>query len=112
MPGFGGLTSDPPPLEFQVAEPGKLQGRLVDAGLVDVNLETISKSLQFESGRELWDWVTNCNPIGARLVADLSDEEGVAVRESLESVLDERRDWDGPAILTNTIHIATGSLSR
>ena len=67
VPDFGGLPSDPPPLEFQVADPTKLGEKLAEAGLHDVEVETVTESLRFESGSQLWDWLTNSNPIWRRV---------------------------------------------
>ena len=36
VPDFAGVPDDPPPLEFQVADPEVLRQRLIDAGLKDV----------------------------------------------------------------------------
>ena len=38
-PEFPGLPDDPPPLEFQVSDPGVLRRRLTEAGLKDVHVE-------------------------------------------------------------------------
>lgn len=108
VPGFGGLPSDPPPLEFQVADPRKLSERLEEAGLGEVTVETITETLSFRSGSELWDWVVNSNPIGAGLVADLSEEQKAGVREALEALIRARAGDDETAVLTNPVHIGIG----
>lgn len=108
VPGFTGLPDDPPPLPFQVADPARLRDELVAAGLADVRVETIVETLRFGSGRAMWDWVVNSNPIGAALVADLTPGQGEQVRAALDRTLRERAGGDGPAALTNPINIATG----
>lgn len=109
VPGFTGLPLDPPPLPFQVADPEKLRQALTDAGLEDVRVETITGTLEFESGTHMWDWVVNSNPIGAMLVADLNGEQRAEVRERLDGMLRERSGGSGPAVLTNQIHVGIGT---
>jgi ubiquinone/menaquinone biosynthesis C-methylase UbiE len=109
VPGFAGIPMDPPPLPFQVADPETLRRRLAGAGLTDVRVETITETLEFVSGRQMWDWVTNSNPIGAMLVADTTPEQGAHVREALDEMLRERSGGDGPAVLTNPINIGIGT---
>ena len=69
VPGFPGLSSDPPPLEFQVADPEQLRQRLAEADLHDIRVEPGTERLEFESGQQMWDWVTNSNPIAQMLIA-------------------------------------------
>ena len=56
----------------------------------------------------MWDWVTNSNPIGAMLVADLTGEQGAVVRRELDGMLRTRARGGGPALLTNPINIGVG----
>jgi ubiquinone/menaquinone biosynthesis C-methylase UbiE len=109
VPGFAGLPSDPPPLPFQVADPDKLRQELAGAGLRDVRVETITETLAFRSGIGLWDWVVNSNPIGAHLVADLTDEQSAVVQKALEGMIRERAGGSGPATLNNPVHIGVGT---
>ncbi len=109
VPGFTGIPTDPPPLPFQVADPDILRRRLAGAGLTDVRVETITETLEFVSGRQMWDWVVNSNPIGAMLVADTTPEQGDRVRQALDEMLRERSGGDGPAVLTNPINIGIGT---
>ena len=109
VPDFVGLPDDPPPLPFQVSDPEKLHGALVDAGLTGVSVETIVETLSFESGARMWDWVTNSNPIGRMLVADLSEPQRTDVRRRLDGMLRERAGGGGAARLTNPINIGIGT---
>jgi ubiquinone/menaquinone biosynthesis C-methylase UbiE len=109
VPGFAGLPMDPPPLPFQVADPERLREALADAGLSDVRVETANHRLAFESGPEMWDWVTASNPIGADLVADLSEEDETAAQRALDGMLRERSGGGEPAVLNNTVNIGTGT---
>jgi SAM-dependent methyltransferase len=107
-PGFIGLPADPPPLPFQVADPAKLHRELASAGLKDVRVETVTEKLEFRSGQQMWDWVTNSNPVGRMLVAHLTYDQGFEVRGVLDGMLRERSGGSGPAVLTNPAHIGVG----
>jgi len=108
VPGFTGLPPAPPPLPFQVADPAKLRQALANAGLKDIEVETTTEKLEFASGQQMWNWVTNSNPIGAKLVADLTGEQKAIVQQALETMLRERAAGPGPAILTSQVHIGIG----
>jgi ubiquinone/menaquinone biosynthesis C-methylase UbiE len=109
VPGFTGPPLDPPPLPFQVADAEKLRLALAGAGLKDIRVETVSQQMKFASGKALWDWVVNSNPIGAMLVADLTEAHEAAVQRALDGMLRERAGGSGPAILTDPNHIGIGT---
>jgi ubiquinone/menaquinone biosynthesis C-methylase UbiE len=109
VPGFTGPPLDPPPLPFQVADAEKLRLALAGAGLKDIRVETVTQQMEFASGKALWDWVVNSNPIGAMLVADLTEAHEAAVQQALDGMLRERAGGSGPAILTDPNHIGIGT---
>lgn len=109
VPEFPGLPAGGPPLPFQVANPEKLHQELADAGLKDVHVETATWTMEFESAAHLWGMMTNSNPIGAMLVANLTEEQRVAVRQNLDGMLRERAGGNGPAVLTNPVNIGVGT---
>ena len=109
VPDFEGLPLDPTPLPFQVSDPQKLRQRLRDAGLANVRVETVAEELEFQSGRQLWDWLMNSNPISGALVADTTEEQRAAAREVLDEMLRDRSDGSGSAILSNPVHIGIGT---
>jgi ubiquinone/menaquinone biosynthesis C-methylase UbiE len=108
-PDFAGVPMNPPPLEFQVADPEILRQRLAAAGLKDVTVETVTEKLEFRSGQHMWDWVMNGNPIAGMLVAHLSEEQKADVRRVLDGMLRERSGGNGAAVLTNPVHIGIGT---
>jgi ubiquinone/menaquinone biosynthesis C-methylase UbiE len=108
VPDFPGLPDDPPPLEFQLADPAVLRERLRAAGLKDVRVEPSAERVTFRSGQELWDWVLHGNPIPGMLVAELSDEQRATLRAVLDGMLRERSGADGLAIIVNRVHIGIG----
>ena len=107
-PGFPGLPDDPPPLEFQVADPDIFRRRLNDAGLTNVDVERTAERPAFTSGQEIWDWVLFSNPISGLVVADLSEDERARVRQVLDGMLRERSDANGRAVLSNAVNIGVG----
>lgn len=109
VPGFPGLPSDPPPLEFQVADPEMLRRRLAEADLHDIRVEPGTERLEFESGQQMWDWVTNSNPIAQMLIADLTETQRADVRQALDDMFRERSGRNGPAALTGPVHIGIGT---
>jgi ubiquinone/menaquinone biosynthesis C-methylase UbiE len=109
VPGFTGLPNDPPPLPFQVSDPVVLRQRLADAGLTDIRVEQGAEELEFQTGQQLWNWVTNSNPIAVGLISDLTDEQRDSVIRTLDGMLRERAGGDGTATLTNPVHIGIGT---
>lgn len=87
---FPGLQDDPPPLEFQVADPDVFRQRLTDAGLKDVRVERTAERPVFTSVQAMWDWVLYGNPIPGMLVADLSEDQRTSLRQALDSMVRER----------------------
>ena len=90
VPGFSGPPMDPPPPPFQVADPDALVGKLTAAGLSDVAVETVTWDMPFRSATHRWQVVTSSNPIGAQLVAELSEAQHAEARQMLEGMLRER----------------------
>ena len=108
-PDFPGLPDDPPPLEFQVADPDVFRQRLTDAGLKDVRVERTAERPVFTSGQEMWDWVLYGNPIPSMLVADLSEDQRTRLRQALDSMVRERAGADGRTVLANAVNIGIGT---
>ena len=107
-PEFPGLPDNPPPLEFQVADPDVLRRRLTDAGLKHVRVERTAERPTFSSGQEMWDWVLCGNPIPGVLVAELSHDQRARLRQILDGMLRERAGRNGRATLTNRVNIGIG----
>ena len=109
-PGFEGLPEDPPPLEFQVADPGVLRERLVAAGLRDIVVDTTHEErIAIRSGRELWDWCLGSNPIPGMLVSDLSEDQRSAMLARLDDSVRGRANASGVAVLTAALNIGVGT---
>lgn len=109
VPGFTGPPMDPLPLPFQLQDPEKFRQELAKAGLKDIRIEQITHKTEYQSGKHMYDWVTNSNPIGAMMVADLSNEQKGVVVKALEGMIRERAGGSGPAVLTTPINIGIGT---
>jgi ubiquinone/menaquinone biosynthesis C-methylase UbiE len=108
-PDFPGIPDDPPPLEFQVADPEVLRQRLTDAGLHDVSITRTAERPAFRSGEEMWEWAYWGNPIAEALLADVDEDGRALMRQVLDRMLKERADSGGRAVLENVSHIGIGT---
>jgi ubiquinone/menaquinone biosynthesis C-methylase UbiE len=109
-PHFEGLPANPPPLEFQVADPGVLRERLTAAGLRDVVVDTTHEErIAMRSGRELWDWCVGSNPIPSMLVSELSENERKEMIARLDESIRGRATTSGVAVLTAPVNIGVGT---
>lgn len=111
VPDFEGLPTDPPPLPFQVSDPEVLARRLADAGLSEIEVEPANHALEFRSADHMWDWITSSNPIGAGLVADLTDDQRESALEILEYELLQRTNGGETAVLDNLVYTGIGTKS-
>jgi SAM-dependent methyltransferase len=111
-PGFQGPPMDPPPLEFQLADPGRLQAALSDAGLKDATVETVIETTEHRTGEDLWQWLVWSNPIVERILGGmlrLTDDERALVRQALERLVRERAGGNDAAALANPVNIGIGT---
>ena len=110
-PTFSGPPMDPPPLEFQLADPKRLGSEFAAAGLKNVRVETVAEDTEFESGRALWDWIWSSNPLVECVLSPLSltKEETEVVKQALETMVRDRAGSRGAARLTNPINIGIGT---
>ncbi len=111
-PGFDGPPMDPPPLEFQLADPGRVKEVLSEAGLENVTVETITESTEFASGGQLWEWIHSSNPIVQRVLRGtlgLDDGELATVQQTVDEMFRQRAGASGSMVLRSPIHIGIGS---
>ena len=108
---FDGPPMDPPPLPFQLQDPERLRRELTIAGLKDVKVETTTETMEFQTGKELWDWLVSSNPIAEMVLGglDLTSDERGAIRDALDPMVRERSGGSGPAVLTSPINIGIGT---
>jgi ubiquinone/menaquinone biosynthesis C-methylase UbiE len=109
-PDFEGPPMDPPPLPFQLQDPGRLRRELAGAGLHAIEVETIVETTEFRTGAELWDWIVWSNPIVPAVLGSLSltDDETRQIQQALETMVRDRG-GGGHARLTNPVHVGVGT---
>jgi len=110
-PAFSGPPMDPPPLEFQLADPGRMHAELAAAGLRDVSVDVVTETTDFRSGSELWEWIVWSNPIVGAILEELrlTPEETGEVAQALEAMVRERAGATGAAELANPVNIGIGT---
>ena len=92
-----------------MSDPAILQQRLAAAGLKGVKIEATAERPAFRTGQEMWDWVLYGNPIPGMLVGELTEEQRATIKQILDAMLRERAGGNGPAVLSNKVHIAFGT---
>jgi hypothetical protein len=67
--------------------------------------------MKYQSGKQLWDWVTNSNPIVGMMLGQLNlNEEQIAViQQALDDLVRERAAGSGTAVLISPINIGIGT---
>lgn len=111
VPGFTGPPMDPLPLPFQVQDPEKLRQEMVNAGLKEVRVEETSEEMKYQSGKQLWDWVTNSNPIAGTILGQLklNKEQIAMIQQAMDDLIRERAAGSGTAVLIRPINIGIGT---
>ncbi len=109
VPGFTGPPMDPPPPPFQLADPDVFRAKLTTAGLADVAVHTITWDMPVDSATHLWSEVVSSNPIGAALVAGLTEPQRSDVLAVLDGILRERSGGNPGAVLHAEVNVGTGT---
>ena len=79
-----------------------------EAGLKKIEIQPDVEKLNFRSGKEMWKWVTNSNPIAVSLISELSEKQKIQVQQTLEDMVRERAGGNEVAILKAELHVAVG----
>ncbi len=110
-PDFNGPPMDPTPLPFQLQDPERLRKEFATTGLKDIKVETITETTEFQTGKELWDWLVWSNPIVEMVLGslNLTNDERRVIQQTLEKMVRERAGGSGAAKLTNPINIGVGT---
>jgi len=111
-PDFDGPPMDPPPLEFQLADPERLRRELSGAGLKDVKVETITETTEHNTGEDLWEWLVWSNPIVELVLSEmlsLTNEERDVVKQTLDRMVRDRASGGSVAKLSSPVNIGVGT---
>ena len=110
-PEFDGPPMDPPPLEFQLADPDRLRKELSAAGLKDVKVETVTETTEHKTRKDLWDWLVWSNPLVEMVLGslNLTSDERESIQQTLEKMVRERAGGSGAAKLSNPVNIGVGT---
>ncbi len=110
-PEFKGPPTDPPPLPFQLQDPERLRTELDTAGLRDITVQTTTEILEFQTGKDLWEWLVGSNPIAETMLHSLNvtNDERDVIQQALEKMVRERAGGSGAAKLTIPINIGVGT---
>ena len=111
-PEFTGPPMDPPPVEFQFADPEVLREKLGTAGLHSVTVVTITETTAHATGNDLWEWIVSSNPIAEEILSGLlalTDVERTIVKRRLDELVRERAAGSDAARLTNPVNIGIGT---
>ncbi|HET7854053.1 MAG TPA: methyltransferase domain-containing protein [Candidatus Methylomirabilis sp.] len=111
-PDFNGPQMDPPPLEFQLADPDRLRKELSATGLKEVKVETITETTEHKTGKDLWEWLVWSNPIVEMVLGGmltLTKDERRVVQRTLDEMVRERAGGSDAAKLTNPVNIGFGT---
>ena len=109
--GFTGPPMDPLPLPFQVQDPKKLRQEMIDAGLKNVRVEQTEEVMEFNSGKQFWDWIVNSNPIVGTILGslELTSDQIATIQNAADDLIRERAAGARAAILTSPINIGIGT---
>lgn len=110
IPGFAGPPTDPPPPQFQLADPEVFARSLTGAGLRDITVDTVTWDIPVGSGADLWEKVTSSHPMGVQLVAELDEGQRAEVLTVLDRVLRERFGGQPGGVLQAAVNVGTGTV--
>lgn len=112
VPGFTGLPSDPPPLPFRLADPERMARMLRAAGLTEVMVHQTTLDTPFASPDELLGAFRSGHPVGAQLLAGVTEEQLAEARQVLDGMFRERSGGHPDAVLHCTLNTGTGTVPR
>lgn len=108
IPGFTGLSTEAPPLPFQVSDDRIFLQKMEEAGLINVQVKPGILQLFFRSGRDMWNWVTSSNPIVIQMISGIDQEKKARIRQILDEMIRERSGEGNEALIQAAVHIGIG----
>lgn len=95
---------------FRLADPATLQATLVQAGLHDPRVDTMTWEMPFRSADHLIDMTLAGNPIAGQLTAGLTEDQFAQVRHVLDGMLRERSGGAPGAVLHAEMRIGRATV--
>lgn len=92
------VPPDPLP-PFRLADPTAMRATLVQAGLHDPRVDTVTWQMPFRSAEHLIDMILTSNPIARQLTAGLTEDQSAQVRQVVDGMLRERSGGTPDAVL-------------
>lgn len=85
------MPAPPDPLPpFRLADPAAMEATLLQAGLHDPRVDTVTWETPFHSAEHLIDMILTSNPIAGQLTAGLTEDQVAQVRQVVDGMLRER----------------------
>lgn len=110
-PDFNGPPADPPPLPFQLQDPERVRRKFAAAGLGNITVQTISEIMEFQTGKDLWEWLVGSNPIVETVLdgLEVTPGEREVIKAALETLVRARAGSNNVVKLTSPINIGVGT---
>lgn len=92
---------------FSLQNPDNLRSEMEEASFREVQVETMSQSLDVQSADQLWTTMQSSAPAIAGLLGQFTEEQRTATRKSLDQLLNTQF-GDGPYKLGVEVHVGVG----
>src|SRR5205814_7125468 len=104
------LPGDPfgPGGPFSLAEPDTNRDLLIGAGFTDIDVEEIPGTMRYASLDDYWDMQTAIAGPVSGIVRSLTDDEQLAIKTSLETMVAPYRSGDGYDFPSLAVGISAG----
>jgi hypothetical protein len=91
-------------------DPERVRRELSTAGLRNVEVDTVTETLEFRTGEAVWEWLVSSNPIVESLFEslNLTNDEISQVRTALVRIAQDHADTTGMISLMNPVNIGMG----
>lgn len=109
IPGFTPLPTDTPSPPFRLASPSKFRQELADAGLTEVQVDTVTWEMTFVTACHFWNVITSGHPIAVQLTSGLTNEQRTEVQQVLDGMFRERSGGEPKAVIHTEMNIGTGT---
>lgn len=103
-------SSAGPPPPFRLSEPAVFAATLESAGLTEVVVDTVDRTMAFASVDDLLDAVMSSNPIARQLTSGFDEDRRGQLRQTLDGMLREHSGGRVGADLHARLHVGRGTV--